>query len=259
METSNSTNPKPFNLWYFLAGRERSDSLRFTQKDNRAIITTGVISLLTCITNAILLGLTIDKYIEYQSVSILLGLVVLFFLLFFNRTVFIYSESKAKSKAVSIGLFVMVCLLLNFQETRLFLYYYLDKEIHALGADFTSLKLSESLILVLQSLNTNQSRSVQSLRFLVGSIFFLWSILPLINHVLYNKNQDAKLDVHTQQLLQHLQMRLLEKKVEYSNLISLAPDPNNPFIDGVSEVDLENKREQILSEINHLERSIELL
>ncbi|MDD2986120.1 MAG: hypothetical protein PHR76_06985 [Flavobacterium sp.] len=246
-------------MWYFLSGRERTDSLRFTQKDNRAVITTGAISLLASITNAILLGLATDKYIEYQSVSILLGCIIFFFLIFFNRTSFIYSEAKSKSKAIAIGFYVLVYLLLTYQETRLFLYYYLDKEIHALGSSSTSLELSESLVRVLQSLNTNQSRTVQSLRFLIGSIFFLWAILPMLNHLFYNRNQDAKLDAQTQQLLQHLQMRLLEKKMEFSNLNSLTLDPNNPFVEESSQEDLEHKREQVLSEIAHLQRSIDLL
>jgi hypothetical protein len=259
METFDDSQPKPFSLWYFLAGRERNDSLRFTQKDHRAIITTGVISLLACITNAILLGLTVDKYIEYQSVSILVSSIVLIFLLLFNRTSFIYSEAKSKAKALTIGLFFLIYVFLTFFETRLFLYYYLDKEIHAIGKSDTSLELSESLIIVLQSLNTNQSRSVQSLRFITGFLFFLWSILPIINHLLYNKNQDSKLDSQTQQLLQHLQMRLLEKKMEYANLNSLLPDPNNPFMEESTTEDLENKRQEILAEITHLQRSIELL
>lgn len=259
METFDDSQSKPFSLWYFLAGRERNDSLRFTLKDHRAILTTGVISLLACITNSILLTLTIDKYIDYQAVSILVGCIVLFFLLFFNRTVFIYSEAKSKSKAVTIGLFILIYLLITFFETRLFLYYYLDKEIHAIGKSDTSLELSESLIIVLQSLNTNQSRSVQSLRFLIGSLIFLWSMLSVVNHLLYNRNQDCKLDSQTQQLLQHLQGRLLEKKLEYSNLVALPNDPNNPFIDNNSLEDLENKRQEILGEIIHLQRSIELL
>ncbi len=260
METLNQTEEKPFSLWYFLSGRERTDNLRLPVTDHRSIVSTGIISLLCGLTNGLLSGINIDKSISYTGISILLGCITFLFLLFFHRTVFIYSDKNGKSKAMVISMYILVYIFLCYVETRVFLYYYLDTEIAALHKGNSPLKLAEGLIATLRTLNTDQQRSVQNFRFLIFSILLMFSLLPLLGHILSVRARSSSMDTQSQLMIQTLQGKLLEKKMEFANLNSVAPDPNDPFAaTGSSEAELTAKREQILSEILHLQRAIDTI
>lgn len=252
--------PEPqFSLWYFLAGRERSDNLRNSQTDHRGIITTGIISLLVAIANTLILGMNIQQYIDYAPVSISLSLITFFFLVFFHRVTFIFSEKKSKSKAIIIGVYILIYGFLCYLSTRVFLYYFLESELSNISKEQSSLNQADALIQLLKSMSTTQSRSIQNMRFLIMSILYLFSLLPLINHLLSNKNQNNQIENQNQLLLQHLQHQLLQKKLEYANLNNVSADPNDPFSISGSHESIDQKRQDLLSEILHLQRAIQLL
>lgn len=248
-----------FSLFYFLAGKERSDNLRNSQTDHRRINTSGIISLLVALANAFILGMNIEKYLDYINISIVLGVIAFLFLVFFHRVTFIFSEKKSKSKAIMIGIYVFIYGFLCYVETRVFLFYFLDSELSLISKEQSSLHQADALIQLLKSMSTTQSRSIQNMRFLIMSILYLFSLLPLINHLLSNKNQNSYLENQNQQLLIHLQAELLQKKLEYANLNSISADPNDPFSISGSHESIEQKRQDLMSEILHLQRAINLL
>lgn len=262
MDLQNEIEQQPSSIWFFLSGNEREiiDLVRLTPSDNRKIVTTGILSLTVGLMNALIIGLNIEKYVNYPLISIILGVITFAFLIHFHRIFFIYSQKKAKSKGVIAGFYILLYAFICFVlEPRLFLYFFLDSEISKVAKEQSSLQVAESLIKVLNSLNTNQTRSVQNLRFLISSILFLFSLLPITSHLLFTRNQDQKIDSQRDKMLQQLQEKLLAKKIEYANLTPVDQDPNDPFMDTTSEEMLNQRKEQLLAEILHIQRSINVL
>lgn len=253
----------PFSLWYYLCGRQ--SNLKLPPNEHIALTTTGVVSLMVAVSYAIFCFIFMDKCIG-NSTTLLQGfmsLVILVFILYFNRSLFVYIQKRNRTtKWVAISSYLLLYTLISVLAGYLFLFFYLETEISArLAKNSSSLRQAESLQIVLASLTTEQKYSVESFRWIIGSVFFVWSFLPLLNMLFFIRNANVMIYDQNLQLLQELKFRLLKQKEKYALLgENSVTQEDGLFADEEQSPELiQQQKQDILMQIQHLEESINLL
>lgn len=252
-----------FSLWYYLCGRQ--SDLKLPSNEHIALTTTGIVSLLVAVSYAIFCFIFMDKCIE-NSTTLLQGfmsLVILVFILYFNRSLFVYIQKRNRTtKWVAISSYLLLYILISVLAGYLFLFFYLETEITAhLSKNSSSLRQAESLQIVLASLTNEQRYSVESFRWIIGSVYFVWSFLPLLNMLFFIRNANVMIYDQNLQLLQELKFRLLKQKEKYALLgENSVTQEDGLFADEEQSPELiQQQKQDILMQIQHLEESINLL
>lgn len=254
-----------FSLWYYLCGRQ--SDLKLPPNEHIALTTTGIVSLLVAVSYAIFCFIFMDKCIENSTTLLqaFMFLIVLVFILYFNRSLFVYIQKRQNrtTKWVAICSYLLLYTLISVLAGYLFLFFYLETEITAhLSKNSSSLRKAESLQIVLASLTTEQKYSVESFRWIIGSVFFVWSFLPLLNMLFFIRNANVMIYDQNLQLLQELKFRLLKQKEKYALIgetsvteedgLFSEQEPTSPEL-------IFQQKQEVLMQIQHLEESINLL
>lgn len=253
----------PFSFWYYLCGRQ--SDLKLPPNEHIALTTTGIVSLMVAVSYALFCYIFMDKCIE-NSTTLLQGfmfLVILVFILYFNRSLFVYIQKRNRTtKWTAISCYLLLYILISILSGYLFLFFYLETEITArLAQNSSSLRQAESLQIVLASLTTEQKYSVESFRWIIGSVFFVWSSLPLLNMLFFIRNANVMFYDQNLQLLQELKFRLLKQKEKYALIgENSVTEDDGLFSEQEQSPELiQQQKQEVLAQIQHLEESINLL
>lgn len=252
-----------FSLWYYLCGRQ--SDLKLPSNEHIALTTTGVVSLMVAISYAIFCYIFMDKSIENATTLLqgFMSLVILVFILYFNRSLFVYIQKRNRTtKWIAISSYLLLYTLISVLAGYLFLFFYLETEIIArLSKNSSSLRQAESLQIVLASLTSEQKYSVESFRWIIGSVFFVWSSLPLLNMLFFIRNANVMFYDQNLQLLQELKFRLLKQKERYALIgeTSVTEDDGLFSEQEQSPELIQQQKQEVLAQIQHLEESIKLL
>lgn len=244
---------------YYLAAQENKP---FSPIDDRMINSIGVISLISAICYGVVFMLYIDSYLNRLPVTFVLGIIFTLFCLFLNRTLFLFGSGK--TKMISIIIYLVFYILLGYTLSYYFLLFYLETEIANYSKNQTQLENFEAIIKVISHLNSKQKSTVSDFRLLITFILWCLSLLPLINYLWFTKNHVDYNNFETQNsaIIDSIQNKILKKKQEYAELISNPYQVNSddPFNDSPSDSkSLAIKREELMQEIIHLERSLQIL
>jgi hypothetical protein len=258
---SNFEQNQEQNIISFIVGQEyKSTSL----KDNRNYLTLALLSIVIALYHSLAIAFLIQLHIDQLMIAIVVFLLCFILIILFNRIYFVSKNRNSKGSMLLPTIYVLFYLILSFTVVpQIFTYYYLLDEITAVKTGDSALKLFSALDKVLKKITLNEKKSLHDFSFLIQGLSTLFSTLGAIVHYFITLNSKDEIEVQSEQLRRKLENELIQKKQQYASLFNQTPriknNKDDPFAEDepdVIEQDLTSKKEKLLTEILHLQDTL---